>query len=209
MRILLVAAAILSTLCADAFGQAYRWVDQDGRVHYTQTPPPPNARNVQRKSFRGGGVDVSNLPYATQVAAKNFPVTLYTLPDCGAPCDQARALLVKRAVPFREVSVVTQKDSDEVKRLSGKTDLPLLMVGNQSQTGFQESLLNGLLDSAGYPTSAPPASIEALRKMNPASSAQPQQSAGTQPAADAAGPRHEDPHSYRMPISLLSPTMKR
>ena len=186
MRILLVAAAILSTICADALGQAYRWVDQDGRVHYTQTPPPPNARNVQRKNLRGGGVDVSNLPYATQVAAKNFPVTLYTLPDCGAPCDQARALLVKRVVPFSEVSVVTQKDSDEVKRLSGKTDLPLLMVGNQSQTGFQESLLNGLLDSAGYPTSVPPASIEALRKMNPASSAQPQQGAGTQPAADAA-----------------------
>jgi hypothetical protein len=171
MRILFVAAAILSTVCTDALGQAYRWVDRDGRVHYTQTPPPPDARNVQRKSFRGGGVDVSSLPYATQVAAKNFPVTLYTLPDCGAPCDQARALLVKRAVPFREVSVATQKDADEVKRLSGKTDLPLLLVGNQSQTGFQESLLNGLLDSAGYPTSVPPAPIEALRKMDPATPA--------------------------------------
>jgi len=125
MRTLFVAAAILSTVCADAFGQAYRWVDQEGRVHYTQTPPPPNARNVQRKSFRGGGVDVSNLPYATQLAAKNFPVTLYTQPDCGAPCEQARALLVRRAVPFREVSVVTQKDADEMKRLSGKSDLPI------------------------------------------------------------------------------------
>src|SRR3979409_2741946 len=120
MRILFVAAAILSTVCANAFGQAYRWVDQDGRVHYTQTPPPPNARNVQRKSFRGGGVDVSNLPYATQVAAKNFPVTLYTPPHCGAPCDQARALLVKRAVPFREVSAGSPKDADEAKRRSGK-----------------------------------------------------------------------------------------
>ena len=193
MRILFVAAAILSTVCANAFGQAYRWVDQDGRVHYTQTPPPPDARNVQRKSFRGGGVDVSNLPYATQVAAKNFPVTLYSLPDCGAPCDQARALLVKRAVPFREVSVVTQKDVDEVKRLSGKTDLPLLVVGNQLQTGFQESLLNGLLDSAGYPTSVPPARIEALRKMEPPTPAPGKSQArspygagaGAEPAADA------------------------
>ena len=191
MRILFVAAAILSTVCTDALGQAYRWVDRDGRVHYTQTPPPPDARNVQRKSFRGGGVDVSSLSYATQVAAQNFPVTLYTLPDCGAPCDQARALLVKRAVPFREVSVATQRDADEVKRLSGKTDLPLLVVGNQSQTGFQESLLNGLLDSAGYPTSVPPAPIEALRKMDPATPAsaksqtQSQQGAGEEPAAGA------------------------
>jgi glutaredoxin len=190
MRILLVAAAILSTLCADAFGQAYRWVDQDGRVHYTQTPPPPGAKGVQRKSFRHGPMGTVDLPYATQVAAKNFPVTLYTLPDCGSPCDQARALLVKRAVPFRETSVATQKDADEVKRLSGKNDLPLLVVGTQVQTGFQEGLLNGLLDSAGYPSSAPPAPIEALRKMNPAAPApaQPQQGAatGTEPAADAA-----------------------
>src|SRR5881628_3423898 len=124
MRNLFVAAAILSTVCANAFGQAYRWVDQDGRVHYTQTPPPPNARNVQRKSFRGGGVDVSNLPYATQVAAKNFPVTLYTSPDCGAPCDRARAVLVKRAVPFKETSVLSQSDVDEMKRLSGKAGVP-------------------------------------------------------------------------------------
>jgi len=189
MRILFVAAAILSTVCANAFGQAYRWVDQDGRVHYTQTPPPPDARNVQRKSFRGGGVDVSNLPYATQLAAKNFPVTLYTQPDCGAPCDQARALLVRRAVPFREVSVVTQKDADEMKRLSGKSDLPLLVVGTQMQTGFQEGVMNSLLDSAAYPSSAPPARIETLRKMDPAVPApvQEQQGAGTQPAAYAAG----------------------
>ncbi|HTF15668.1 MAG TPA: glutaredoxin family protein [Burkholderiales bacterium] len=193
MRILFVAAAILSTVCAGAFGQAYRWVDQDGRIHYTQTPPPPDAKGVQRKSFQHGPMGTVDLPYATQVAAKNFPVTLYTLPDCGPFCDQARALLVKRAVPFREVSVVTQKDLDEVKRLSGKGDLPLLLVGTLVQTGFQESLFNGLLDSAGYPSSVPPARIETLRKMDPAASApataqgqSPEGAgAGTEPAASA------------------------
>jgi len=163
MRILFAAAAILLTICTDALGQAYRWVDQDGRVHYTQTPPPP-------------------------VAAKNFPVTLHTLADCGSPCDQARALLVSRAVPFTEASPVTQKDADEVKRLSGKNDLPLMVVGTQVQTGFHEGLLNALLDSAGYPSSAPPAPIETLRKMNPAARAQPRQGAGAsaEPAPDAA-----------------------
>ena len=194
MRILFVAAAILSTACTDALGQAYRWVDQDGRVHYTQTPPPPGAKGVQRKSFQPGPVGTVDLPYATQVAAKNFPVTLYTQPDCGAFCDQARALLVKRAVPFREVSVVTQKDLDEVKRLSGKNDLPLLTVGNQLLSGFQQGPYNELLDSAGYPSSAPPAPIEKLRKMDPATpapataQAQSQQGAGagTEPATDAA-----------------------
>jgi len=194
MRILFVAAAILSAVCTGAFGQAYRWVDQDGRVHYTQTPPPPDAKGVQKKSFRHGPVGTVDLPYATQLAAKNFPVTLYTLPVCGPYCDQARALLVKRAVPFREVSVVSQKDADEVKRLSGRNDLPLLVVGTQMQTGFHEGLFNGLLDSAGYPSSGPPARIETLRKMDPGipapatAQAQSQRGAdaGPEPAADAA-----------------------
>jgi len=96
-------------------------------------------------------------------------------------------------VPFREVSVVTQKDVDEVKRLSGKNDLPWLVVGNQLQTGFQESLLNGLLDSAGYPISVPPARIEALRKDGSPTSAPAKsrhshrmvRAAGAEPATDA------------------------
>lgn len=166
MRIF-IAAAILFLTCAETSAQAYRWVDQDGRVHYTQTPPPPDARNVQRKSFRGGGVDISTLPYATQVAAKNFPVTLYTSPDCGAPCDRARALLVGRGVPFKEVSAATQKDIDELKRISGNTQLPFLIVGSQTQSGFREDLYAGLLDSAAYPTSGPQLPIEALRTMAP------------------------------------------
>ena len=171
MRASFIAAAILSTvlsaMCASATGQIYRWVDQDGKVHYTQTPPPPDAREVQRKTFRGTGVDVSNLPYATQVAAKNFPVTLYTEPECGPACDRARALLVRRGVPFREVSAVAQDDYDEVKRLSGKSQLPLLIVGNQVQNGFREDLYDSLLDTAAYPASGPQLPIEALRTMAP------------------------------------------
>jgi glutaredoxin len=189
MRLFFTAATILLIACADAAGQTYRWVDKEGRVHYTQTPPPPDAKGVQKKTFRHGPVEASNLPYATQVAAKNFPVTLYTSPDCGAPCDRARAVLVKRAVPFKETSVLTQNEVDEMKRLSGKADVPLLVVGAQVQSGFQEGLYNGLLDSAGYPSSGSSVPIETLRKMDPAAKApeQAQQGAGagTPPASDS------------------------
>jgi glutaredoxin len=183
MRIPFIAAAVLSIACADASGQAYRWVDRDGKVHYTQTPPPPDAKAVQKKNFRSGEVEVSKLPYATQLAAKNFPVTLYTSSDC-APCDRARALLVKRVLPFKEVSVATQQDADEMKKLSGRTEVPQLVVGAQVQIGFQESVINGLLDSAGYPSSGPSVPVEALR--TPDSPARPP--APAQPGAGAGAP---------------------
>jgi glutaredoxin len=176
MRAYVLIAAALWIACGDSAGQAYRWVDDAGRVHYTQTPPPPGAKGVQRKNTRPGVAATVDLPYATQVAAKNSPVTLYTQPDCGPACDQARASLVKRAVPFREVSVVGQKEIDEMKKVSGREDLPLIVVGSQFQTGYQEGRINGLLDAAGYPAAGPRLPIEALRKTNPAPSASPQAS---------------------------------
>jgi len=166
MRTLFIALAIASIACADASGQTYRWVDKEGRVHYTQTPPPPEAKNVQKKDFGGGGGgDTTNLPYATQLAAKNFPVTLYTAPECGTACDQARTALVRRGVPFKEISVVAQKEYDELQRLMGKYQVPLLIVGSQMHAGFRDDLYAALLDTAGYPSSGPQLPLEALRKM--------------------------------------------
>jgi len=166
MRLHLFTAALLLAIGVDASGQAYKWVDRDGRVHYTQTPPPPDAKGVQRKNFHSEQAEAVDLPYATRLASTNFPVTLYTWPDCGSPCDQARTLLVRRAVPFREVSVVTQKDAEELKNLSGRNDLPTLVVGTQVHVGFQERAYNGMLEAAGYPSSVAPVPIEALRKVD-------------------------------------------
>jgi len=189
MRAYLIAAMSFWIVSADAVGQVYRWTDADGKVHYTQTPPPPQAKGVQRKDFRPGAPEPVDLPYATQVAAKNFPVKLYTQPDCGSPCDQARASLVRRAVPFREISVVSEKEIDEVKSLSGREELPLLVVGSLVQTGFQESRLSSLLDTAGYPPAGPRVPIEVLRKIDSASSPAPdqpaQQGEGDRPSAES------------------------
>src|SRR5215472_13591041 len=140
MRAYFVVVATISAAiaCGAAAAQAYRWVDNQGRVHYTQTPPPPGARDVQRKNLQQSDAAASaGLPYATQLAAQNFPVKLYTQDKCEA-CDRARALLVKRGVPFSEVSVLSQKEVDEVKAISGEPKLPLLIVGSLHQSGFQE-----------------------------------------------------------------------
>ena len=167
MRALFAAAAILLVAC-HASAQVYRWVDEQGGIHYSQMPPPPGARSVQKKALGAGsaeGAATVGLPYATQMAAKNFPVTLRTSPECGTPCDEARAVLVKRGVPFTEISVVTQGDLGELKRVSGTGQLPHLIVGSQMQSGFRDDLYHDLLDTAGYPPSGPQLPLNVLRKM--------------------------------------------
>lgn len=130
--------------------------------------------------------ETANLPYATQLAAKNFPVTLRTSPECGAPCDEARAALAKRGVPFKEISVVTQSDLDQLKGLSGQDQVPHLMVGSQMQSGFRDDLYQSLLDAAGYPHSNSQLPLETLRNM--AAPSEPARTQ-TQQGAEAGGPQ--------------------
>jgi len=154
MRILLAVA-----LCVAAFGasaQLYRWTDEKGRVHVTDTPPPPSAKGVKKTAPPGGAGDTSAPqssgpePFVLQQARKNFPVTLYTVPECEA-CSAARNLLNKRGVPFKEVSVTEPATQDEFKKTVGGNTVPAMVVGSTVQKGFEEGAYQRLLDAAGYP----------------------------------------------------------
>jgi len=147
--------AIFALLLACAAGVTsaqiiYRWTDERGNVHATDTPPPPGARNVQKQRPAGAPQGADNEPYALQLARKNAPVTFFSTPGC-EPCNAARKLLNARGVPFREVSVVDDKQVEELKAAVGGNAVPSLVVGSRVQQGFEEQTYQGLLDAAGYP----------------------------------------------------------
>lgn len=133
-----------------ALAQQYRWIDEQGRVHYTDTPPPPTAKGVEKKNLKGNAVgEQQNTQLAK--ASRNSPVTLYSHPDCKAPCDKAREILGKRGVPFKEVSVIDQARYEELKKLSGDAQVPVLLVGKRVEASPSEPAYNQALDEAGYP----------------------------------------------------------
>ena len=149
----LVALAV--ALAAGPLGaaQLYRWVDEKGTVEYRDTPPPANAKNVERRDMSGNTIETSTLPYSVQQAIKNHPVTLWTF-DCGDPCTRARAHLVRRGVPFTERS--PQKEQEAMKKATGATDVPFLFVGSTPLKGYLDTAWDAALDSAGYPRTPPP-----------------------------------------------------
>ncbi len=134
----------------------YRWVDTNGKVHYTDTAPSvPNVKS-EKRALAAPASDAGGLSYENQIAAKNFPVSLYTAPKCGAPCDEARNHLSKRGVPFSEVSVTDSKLQDELVKLASGAEVPVLRVGKQINKGYESGMFNGALDVAGYAKSAAP-----------------------------------------------------
>lgn len=133
--------------------QLYRWVDDKGNVEYRDTPPPSSAKKVEQRSVGASRVEPSALPFSVQQAVRNFPVTLWNAP-CGGPCDQARAHLARRGVPYTEKD--PQADVEAFKKLTGGIDVPVLYVGSTVVKGYLESEWDAALDVAGYPRTAPP-----------------------------------------------------
>ncbi|MGH8735484.1 MAG: DUF4124 domain-containing protein, partial [Burkholderiales bacterium] len=146
-----LAIAITCAAGAAAAQQFYRWIDQQGRTHVTDTPPPPGAKDVRRLKPGTGQAAEEQMPFALQNALKNHPVTLYSAPECGDLCASARELLNRRGVPFREVQVVDAQGIEELKRLAGKIQVPTLKVGASVESGFERSAYEARLDAAGYP----------------------------------------------------------
>lgn len=147
----LLVASLLAVFALAAHAQQYRWVDDKGRVQYTDTPPPAQARNVQKKNLTAGPPASDGQPYALQVAVRNAPVKFYSTPDCGPNCDEGRRLLNRRGIPFAEISITEAAQIEELKRVSGGTSVPVMLVGSSLQKGYQEQAFHSLLDSAGYP----------------------------------------------------------
>ncbi len=148
---LLLSLVILS--CASAAqAQLYKWVGPDGKVTYSDVPPPSSAKQVETKSLSGSGPNTSGLPYQLAEAVKSSPAKLYTTAKC-SPCEQGRKLLNTRGIPYTEKVVTTQEDIDQLRQLSGDEQLPVLTIGRNKQNGFDPNAWNAALSYAGYPES--------------------------------------------------------
>jgi glutaredoxin len=155
-----LAATLACGLDAAAQSTVYKWTDSQGKVHFSDTPPAEQAKGVTQKRLGGGEVDISQLPYATQLAAKSNPVTLYTAPQCGDPCVNARSLLGARGVPYSERNAqASPADAEEVKRLIGALQVPVLVVGSNHLKGYEEGAWQSALDGAGYPRTRLPGTV--------------------------------------------------
>jgi hypothetical protein len=180
----LIAAALFATV-SSAAAQVYRWTDSSGKTHFTDTPPPASAKEVRKRangSAQPEDADNAPEPYALQHARKTHPVKLYTAPGCGSACDEARALLNARGVPFTEVSASNELAIAELKEASGASAVPVLIVGSSVHKGFEPGMFQRSLDAAGYPKTG------VLPRRNQAEPKLPEP-AENQPVAETASPK--------------------
>lgn len=152
LRAALLAAALIGLAPGASAQQVHRWVDSSGRVHYSDLPPPPDARKVEERLIRSSQGAAEAMSFATRKANENFPVTLYVTDNCG-PCDSARQYLNGRKIPFAETRVSTPEQVAELSRVTGDEapKVPVMTVGSKPYKGWEQGAWNAALDAAGYP----------------------------------------------------------
>jgi hypothetical protein len=89
---------LASLLAFPASAGVYKWTDAQGRVHYSDSPPPAvQSTQLKLQSFTGP-VQVS------KAIGADSGVTLYTTEWCGV-CQRAKAFFRQNGVPFHEWDV--------------------------------------------------------------------------------------------------------
>ena len=135
----------------------YRWVDQAGRITYSDQPPPPQIKGAEQRHLGSANAIATAGPdYATRAAAESSPVILYSSGDCATGCKAARDFLNENRIPYSEKTIKTPEDATAFKKATGSEEMlvPTLLVGTVSQKGFEDGAWRKLLDAAGYPISA-------------------------------------------------------
>ena len=187
----LINLAILLAIALPAHAAMYKWVDAQGGVQYSDTPPPAGAKNVEERRVMRNTIPTAGTPFAVQEAAKRNPVTLW-MHDCGDLCNRARDYLASRGIPHTVRNPARVDEQDAWKKASaGENAVPLLVIGTtRPLKGFQEPEWSVALDAAGYPRAAPalkpqaiPAASDPVAQRPAAQSGEP---AGAQTAAQEA-----------------------
>jgi glutaredoxin len=146
-RLLLLA---LLALPLTAASEIYRWTDAQGKVHYSDNPPPEaQAKQIKVRinSIEGPAV-VSTVRDAPAAKPKDR-VRVFTAVWCGY-CKKAKAYLAGRGVPFEEVDVeATDRGRREFEQIGG-SGVPVILVGNQRMDGFEAQGLEAMLAGAGW-----------------------------------------------------------
>ncbi len=148
MKLLII---IWLTLSVAQAAELFRWVDSEGKIHYSDQMPPAGTNYLQKKQQSPNVIQSSELPYVLQLAVKNNPATLYVT-NCGEGCDKAREHLAKRGVPYASKNPETPADAEALKKLIDNIEVPVLVLGpGRTVRGYNAGEWDKALDIAGYP----------------------------------------------------------
>lgn len=128
MKTCLILLAMLFAVPASA--GVYKWTDAEGRIHYTDSPPPASRATPLKLQTHTGLAEVS------RTTGADSGVTIYTTEWCGV-CTRAKAFFRQNGVPFTEWDVEKTEYGAIKHRQLGGRGVPVITVGTEKMMGFE------------------------------------------------------------------------
>lgn len=141
-----LALCVFLLLAQPAAAEVYKYVDAQGRTHYTDKPPDKNKAELlqlQVNTYSGKPVLEQNSEALAGLAKSR--VLLYGTQRCGV-CKVARNWLRKRGVSFSDYDIDRSVQAQKEYLQMGVSGVPVIVVGRQRMLGFNEATMLQMLD---------------------------------------------------------------
>lgn len=134
---------VLMTAACPAQAEIYKWVDADGTVHYTDTPPEGHEQNLaitgSISSYASPEIVTTEgsetAPDKKSKPAGNRRVVMYSASWCGV-CRTAKKYFAEKKIPFTEYDIDNNpKAKADFDRMGGR-GVPVILVGKRRMNGF-------------------------------------------------------------------------
>jgi len=136
--VMLLLALLLAA--ADLPAEIYKWVDEQGQVHYSdQKPDDRPVTEVAEDPRSDKGISYGTVEIDTPKATpKNERVVMLSASWCGT-CKKAKSYFRRNGIPFREYDIENSRHGKRLYEQLGATGVPVILVGKKRMNGFSEA----------------------------------------------------------------------
>lgn len=124
----------LLALTLSVQAQLYKWVDGNGRVHYSDQ----KQEGVQLQDVKGTVNAYEAVTYDESLFTHADKVVIYTRPTCGY-CNKAKAFFARNGIKYKEYKVESSTLAKKKFARLNATGVPVIFVGKKRMNGFSES----------------------------------------------------------------------
>jgi glutaredoxin len=114
-----------------AVSEIYRWVDEDGKVHFSDKPSHSHTSEVVKLRIN----TYEGVTYGTSGIDVGKKVVMYSASWCRV-CKQARRYFEENGIRFAEYDVETSEQGKSGFQELGAKGVPVILVGNRRMNGF-------------------------------------------------------------------------
>lgn len=136
-----VMVCVLLSCSYPTHGEIYKWVDAQGKVHFTDNPP--DDKDTEEIKLRINTYTSVEIKPLVERLGKKDKVVMYSASWCGQ-CKQAKRHFRKNNIAYVSYDVEKSRIGKMDFKLLGGKSVPIIIIGDKRMNGFTASKFDRL-----------------------------------------------------------------